>query len=174
MPGVPLNQAGLREAERLAARFAQSPVVAVVASPLQRAQQTAFPIAAALGLPLHAEPGFDEIDFGTWTGRRFEDLQADPALSAWNRLRTLAACPEGETMHHAQSRALAALSHWRRAYPDQEVVIVSHADVLKALLAPALGLSLDRLYRLTIDPASISTLVVFDEDLRIDRINAPA
>ena len=75
-------------------------------------------------------------------------------------------------MHQAQSRSLAALYRWRTAHPGATVVIVSHADIIKALLAPALGLPLDRLYRLTVDPATISTLVVTDGDLRVDRVNA--
>ena len=79
--------------------------------------------------------------------------------------------PGGETMQQAQSRALAALSRVRARFPGQPVAIVTHADIIKALLAPALGLSLDRLYRLLIDPASVSTLTLFDEDVRVDRVN---
>jgi len=74
-------------------------------------------------------------------------------------------------MHHAQSRALAALHAWRASHFGQNIIVVSHSYTIKALLAPALGLPLDRLHRLTIDPASLSTLVTCDDDLRIDRIN---
>ncbi len=174
MSGVPLSEEGGAQAKALAEHFQSEPVAAVVTSPVERARGTASPIAAALGLAVSIEPGFDEIDFGRWTGQRFDALGTDPAWDAWNRLRSLAACPGGETMHQAQSRALLALASLRRAWPADTVVVVSHADIIKAVLAPALGLSLDHLYRLTIDPASISTLVLFDDDLRVDGVNRQA
>ncbi len=170
MPDVPLSPEGVAEALGLAGRF-RHPIAAVVTSPIQRARETGAPIARRLGLVPEIAEGVTEIDFGAWTGRRFEALQDDPAWSAWNRLRSLSSCPGGETMHQAQSRALLALQALRHRHPDQVVVVVSHADIIKALLAPALGLSLDHLYRLTIDPASVSTLVVFDADLRVDAVN---
>jgi len=172
MPGVPLSAEGQAQAAALAERFGQGqPIAAIVASPVQRAQETARPIAARLGLPLRTNFGFEEIDFGRWTGRRFDALQPDPAWHAWNRLRSLAQCPGGETMHAAQSRALLALSRLRAEHGSASIVVVSHADVLKAMLAPALGLSLDHLHRITIDPASVSTLVLFEEDCRVDGLN---
>ena len=76
-------------------------------------------------------------------------------------------------MHEAQSRALSALAACRARHPGAAMVVVSHADIIRSILAPILGLSLDRLYRLTIDPASISTLTLFDEDARIEAINLP-
>ena len=170
MAGVPLSEGGRAEAARLAQRL-DPPIAAVITSPVQRAVETAAPIAARLGLVAQVEPGLAEIDFGAWTGRRFDDLAPDPAWQAWNRMRGLVACPGGESMHQAQSRALAALDRLRLFYPDQVVVLVSHADILKALLAPALGLPLDRLYRLTIDPASISTLIAWEGDWRVEAVN---
>ena len=171
MDGVALSDKGMAEAVQLADSFAW-PIAAVISSPMQRALETAAPIAASLGLAVQTDPGFNEIDFGTWTGQLLADLEPDPAWHAWNRLRALASTPGGETMHQAQSRALHALDHLRNTHADQAIVIVSHADIVKALLAPALGLPLDRLYRLTIAPASISTLILHDEDWIIDRINA--
>ena len=171
MPGVPLNGHGHAQATALAARFATHPIAAVIGSPVQRAQETAQPIAAAHRLPVQIDPGFEEIDFGAWTGLTFEALAPDPAWQAWNRQRSLAACPGGETMHEAQARAMRALGRLRDAHPHGTVVVVSHADVLKAILAPALGLTLDQLHRLTIDPASVSTLVLFDAEIRVDALN---
>ena len=111
------------------------------------------------------------MDFGRWTGLGFEALDQDPAWHDWNRLRSLASCPGGETMHAAQSRALDGLLRLHHRHPDGAVLIFTHSDIIKAVLAPALGLPLDRLYRLTIDPASVSTLVQYDGDVRIDGIN---
>ncbi len=171
MAGVGLSDEGRAQARTLARHLAGRSVAAVVSSPVQRALETAAPVAAALGLPVGIDAGFEEIDFGTWTGRRFDDLAADPAWDAWNCLRSLARCPSGETMHEAQSRALAALGRLRAAHAGQEVVVVSHADVVKAMLAPALGLPLDLLHRLLISPASCSTLVVFDADVQVASVN---
>ncbi len=171
MAGVPLSNAGRAQAAALAARFIGRPIAAVLSSPVQRAQETAAPIAATLGLPLTIEPGFEEIDFGAWTGMRFDALEHDPAWQAWNRLRSVAVCPAGESMHQAQSRAMLALARMRAEHGEADLIVVSHADVIKSVLAAALGLSLDLLHRLTIDPASISTLVLFDTDLRVDRVN---
>ncbi len=171
MPDVPLSPDGQAQAVALADRFAGQDIAAVATSPVQRARETAAPLAARLTLTPVAEPGFAEIDFGRWTGLRFDALDGDPAWEAWNRLRSLACCPGGESMHGAQSRALTALDGLRASHRGGEIVVVSHADIIKALLAPALGLSLDHLHRLRIDPASVSTLVVFDTDVRVDRVN---
>ena len=170
-PDVPLSADGIRQAEQLAAGFAGQPVAAVLSSPVQRAVETAARIAGALALGIEIEAGFEELDFGRWTGSRFDTLAHDPAWHAWNRLRSFAGTPGGETMTQAQSRALTALGRCRHRFVDQAIVVVSHADIIKAVLAPALGLPLDRLYRLTIDPASVSTLVLFDEDVRVDGVN---
>ena len=173
MPGVALDAAGRAQARRLAARFAQHPIAAVVSSPVQRALETAASIAAALHLPARTDDGLDEIDFGTWSGRPFDDLAPDPAWQRWNTCRSLAACPGGETMHQAQSRALLALGRLRHAYPGAAVVAVSHADVLKSMLAAILGMSLDHLHRFVLDPASCSTVVLFDGGARVDAVNLP-
>ena len=171
MPGVPLSNEGHAQARHLAERLRATGTRAVVSSPVQRARETAAPIAQALGAALTIDAAFEEIDFGAWTGQRFLALDDDPAWHAWNRLRSLAPTPGGETMHQAQSRALAALGQLHRAHPGAEIAVVSHADIIKALLAPALGLSLDHLHRLTIDPASVSTIVLFDADVRVDGVN---
>lgn len=167
MPGVGLSAEGRAQAARLAARIGR--LDHVVTSPVQRARETAAALAGPRAAEL--EPGFEEIDFGAWCGQAFEVLAPDPEWQRWNTIRSLARCPGGETMAEAQSRALAALDRLRTARPGQTIAIVSHADILKALLAATIGLSLDHLQRLTLDPASISTLVVSEDTLRVDGIN---
>ena len=170
MAGVGLSEQGRGEAAALAARL-QGPIAAVVSSPMQRAQETAAAIAAGLGMLVEAGPAFNEVDFGAWSGLTFEALAPDPLWQRWNALRSLTRCPGGETMVEAQARALAGLAGFRDTHPGATIVIVSHADILKAILAAALGLSLDQLHRLTIDPASCSTLSVWDGDVRVEGIN---
>jgi probable phosphoglycerate mutase len=172
MPGVGLSEAGREQAERLAGALAGPAIAAVVSSPQERAVQTGAPIAARLGIELTRDDAFDEIDFGAWSGRAFAALDGDPQWDAWNRLRSCAICPGGETMLQAQARAVAGLLALRAALPDAEVVIVSHQDVIKALLCHALGASLDMLPRLAIDPASRSVLVLDQAEVRVQALNA--
>lgn len=163
MPGVSLNERGREQALLLARHFSACPIAAVVSSPLERAQETAEPIAAALSLKVTADAGLNEIDFGDWTGMAFEALQGSPAWQAWNQFRGTAPTPGGETMLEALTRALRTLARLRLAYPSGAVVLVSHQDILKALLAHSLGMPLDLMHRLDLAPASRSVLQVFDD-----------
>jgi probable phosphoglycerate mutase len=173
MPDVPLNQDGRAQAAALAGHFAGRGITAVIASPMQRARETAAPIAAALGLKLLVEPRFDELDVGAWTGATFQDLHTDREWQAFNRFRSFAPVPGGETMLAVQARAVAAIGALRETHPDGEVVVVSHSDVVKSLLAYFLGVPLDLFRRLEITPASRSKLILYDDDARIDGINHP-
>jgi len=173
MPGVPLSAEGLAQAAALADALAARPVRAVLSSPLQRAQEMAAPIAARHGLPVLTDAGLDEIDFGAWMGKTFDALAADPAWDAWNRCRSLAPTPGGETMAAAQARALAAVARVREAVPDGEAVLVGHSDVLKAVLAHLLGTPLDLLGRIELAPASRSVVVLWDGGGRVDGVNLP-
>ncbi len=172
MPGVPLNEDGRAQALRLAEHFSTRPVAAVVSGPLERAQQTAGPIAAALGLAVTTDAGLDEIDFGEWTGMSFDALQGSLAWQAWNQFRGTEPTPGGETMLDALARGMHSLTHLRQVYPECEVVLVSHQDLLKALLMHSLGAPLDLLHRVELAPASRSVLRVLDDgSVRVDGVN---
>ena len=173
MPGVPLSADGLAQAAALAERFRGLEVAAVLSSPVQRAQETAAPIADALELRVTVEVGLDEIDVGAWTGCAFEALEGQPAWQAWNRCRSTAGCPGGETMLAAQARAVAAVLRAGTTFAGRQVVLVSHQDVLKAVLAHFLGVPLDHLSRFSLDPASRSVVTLFDDGVRVERINLP-
>ena len=172
MPGVPLNGRGRAQAVLLARHFAGRAVAAVVSSPSQRAQETAGPIAAALGLQVATDAGLDEIDFGDWTGMTFEALQGAPGWQAWNQFRGTVPTPGGETMLEALGRALRCLARWREMVPDGEAVLVSHQDVLKAVLAHSLGAPLDLMQRIELGAGSCSLLRVFgDGGMRVEGMN---
>jgi broad specificity phosphatase PhoE len=173
MPGVGLSEEGQAQAARLADTLASRPIQAVLSSPLERAQATAAAIAARHGLPVQIDPGLNEIDFGAWTGTAFDDLDGRPDWHAWNRFRSFALTPGGETMVAAQARALAAVARARAAHPDGEAVLVGHSDVLKAVLAHVLGTPLDLLLRIELHPAHRCVLVLFDGDVRVEGINLP-
>lgn len=171
MPDVPLSDAGRAQAASLADHFRPMPIVAVLSSPVQRARETAAPIAAILGLAVTLEPGLDEIDFGAWTGSAFDALDSQPEWLAWNHHRSLVAPPGGETMLAAQARAMAAMSRAGAMFAGREVVMVSHQDVLKAILANILGISLDRLDRFALDPASRSVVTLVADGAQLDSLN---
>lgn len=173
MSGWGLNERGRAQSKALAEALAGRTLAAVVASPLERAQETARYIAAPHRLEVRIEPGLDEVDFGHWSGRPFAELHHDPAWPAFNRFRAVAAAPGGETMLAVQARALAVLVALRGRFPGAEVAAVSHADVIKAVLAHALGMPLDLFQRLVIAPASRSILVLGEDFLRIEGVNLP-
>jgi len=159
--GTPASGAGLR-------------LAAVVSSPRERARQTADAIAARSGLTVIEDPGLDELDFGAWTGAAFDALHDDPCWQAFNTFRGFAPIPGGETMLAVQARAVASVLRLRAAWPDAALALVSHADVLKAILAHFLGMPLDLMRRIELAPASRSELVVYEQDALVRAINLPA
>jgi probable phosphoglycerate mutase len=171
MPGVSLSAEGRGQAERLAARLARSPADAVLTSPLERARETAAPIAAAMGREAVVEPALNEIDFGAWTGHSFDALADDPAWRRWNAARSLARPPGGESMLAAAERMRDLLERLSGAHGPGRVVLVSHCDVIRAALLHVLGLSLDRYDRIAVDPASVSTLAIDEWGARVLSIN---
>ena len=170
---VPLTYEGRVQAAALAQRLASAPVSAVLSSPRERAQETAAPVAARLSLAVGIEQDLDEIDFGAWNGMAFDALAPQPAWQAWNRSRSMATPPDGEPMLAVQARAIGLVTRLHREHPDAEFVLVSHSDLLKAVLAHALGVPLDLLHRIELGPASRSVLVLSGHDVRIDAINLP-
>lgn len=172
-PGHGLTAAGREEAGRVAQALRGRPVTAVVSSPVQRAVETAAPIAAALDLAVQVDPGVIEIDCGEWTEVTFEALRDRPAWRRWNRFRSSATIPGGESMLAVQVRTVAALERLRASHGATEVVVVSHADVVKAALLHAMGAPLDHMGRLEVDPGSRSVIAWGDEMARVLAMNLP-
>ncbi|WP_134500026.1 histidine phosphatase family protein [Microvirga pakistanensis] len=171
MPGVRLGELGRAQARVLAQRFESENVVSIHTSPLERAVETASPIAASLGRV--AEPSDDiiEIDFGAWSGKTFDMLSDDERWRAWNSSRSTSRPPGGETMLEAQARIIHGMERLRSLHAEGSVILVSHSDVIKAALLYHLGMPIDSYGRLEISPASISTLVVGDWGSKVLRIN---
>ena len=172
-PGHGLSPAGHEEAERVAGAMRARPVAAVVSSPVQRAAETAASIAAALDLAVQVDPALTEIDCGEWTGVTFEALRDRPAWRRWNRFRSSAAIPGGESMLAVQARTVAALERLHAVHGNAELVVVSHADVIKAALLHVLGAPLDHVGRLEIGPGSRSVVAWHDETARVLAVNLP-
>jgi probable phosphomutase (TIGR03848 family) len=170
-PGVVLGEQGQQQAQQLAARLAALPIAALYSSPLQRTQQTAQALASRLNLPVQVSDSFAEIDFGEWSGKSFDELANDVRWQAWNNFRSSAPLPNGGLMLAVQLRAVAALQSLCRRHPDQMIAIVSHADVIKAVVAHYLGVHLDLFQRIEISPASVSVIALHVWGARVIRLN---
>jgi probable phosphoglycerate mutase len=157
-PGVGLNDQGLAEAQRLPLRLKQTSIRAIYSSPLQRALETAQPLAQHLGLPVQERAGLTEIRFGAWSGGRIDDLQLDANWARFNSVRSLTRAPGGELMLEVQTRMADELDELGRLHDGQTVALFSHADVIRSALLLCLGAPLDLFYRLEISPASVSIL----------------
>jgi ribonuclease H / adenosylcobalamin/alpha-ribazole phosphatase len=158
--GVQLTPAGERQATRLAERLSCVRLDAVHTSPRERARRTAEAIATRTGAPLEVVEALDEIDYGDWTGASFDALDGRPEWRRWNEARGSACPPNGESMGAAQARVAAHADAIARTRPGAQLALVSHSDILRALVAHYLALPLDNLLRFEIDAASVSRIEV--------------
>jgi len=157
--GLYLADVGVEQARKAAERIVGvSGVAAVYASPLERARQTAAPIARALGQRVRIERGLVECDFGTWTGEALKDLMKLPEWSTVQRAPSTFRFPEGESFSEMQHRMVSTLDRLRQRHAGQTVVCVSHADPIKAAVAHALGTHLDLFQRIVISTCSVSAI----------------
>lgn len=171
--GVGLSPEGVVQARRLAAFVARLGPTVVQSSPRERALQTAEPIARAAGLPLEVALQLDEIDFGSWTGRSFSELAADPAWHEWNARRATARTPAGATMREAQNRAVLHLRAIGRERGGP-AVIVTHAEIIRAIVLHCLEAGLDEFDRIAVPPASVTTVEIGSDGARVVRMNGAA
>jgi len=168
--GVLMGAAGLAQAEAAGRRLAREGVEIVLTSPLERTRQTAERIARACGVPLKDEEALMEIDFGDWNGRSFDSLQGEPLWRTWNSERDTARPPSGESMAEVQARLTEWLERLTRS-GAAAVAAVSHADVIKAAVGLATGLSMRFHGRFEISPGSVTTLVAGDGLLKLHALN---
>jgi probable phosphomutase (TIGR03848 family) len=161
--GVDLDDHGRQQATDLVERVAELPIRAVVSSPLLRCRRTIEPLVNALGL----EPVFDdrlsEVDYGEWTGRKLADLFKEPLWGVVQAHPSAAVFPGGEGLAQVQARAVAAVRDHDARLAEQHGgdalwVACTHGDVIKAVVADALGLHLDGFQRVWADPASMSVI----------------
>ena len=170
-PGIGLSERGRGEAAWAAGRLAGVGVAAIYASPLDRAQETAGIIGRRLALPIAVCDDLSELDFGEWTGLTFDVVRQDPRWPLWAAHRSIACIPGGETMREVQRRAVETMVGLRERHPEDGVVLVSHGDVIRAALVFALGMPLDLYGRTEVATASISTIRIDGNGIRVVAIN---
>jgi probable phosphoglycerate mutase len=173
-PNVHLNEKGRAQAKALAQRLADQPIAAVHSSPLERAVETAQFIADSHRLEIQIQEGVGEVRYGDWTGQAIKDLSKEDAWRVVQFNPSMARFPGGEAIREMQARAVAALDTIVEAHPSETVLVVSHADVIKAVLAHYAGLHLDLFQRLVISPASLSVIAFTPMGPRLHGFNDTA
>lgn len=160
-PGVHLDDRGRAQADAVAARLSGVKLAALVASPLERCQETVVPIAAATGLTVATEPRLIECGYGDWTGQELKKLAKDPLWKVVQSHPSGVTFPgdAGESLRAAQARAVDAVRSWNATLGlDAVWLACSHADIIKSIVADALGLHLDEFQRIVVDPCSVTVI----------------
>lgn len=174
--GIGLDDAGQQQAGALTARLQDVPLHAVVTSPLRRCRQTVDALTGQRGLHAVVEPRIVEVDYGEWTGRKLSELTEEPLWKVVQNHPSAAVFPSGEGLAAMQSRAVAAVREHDAAIsaehgPHAVWLACTHGDIIKAVLADALGLHLDGFQRLVVDPCSISVVRYTDTRPFVIKVN---
>jgi probable phosphoglycerate mutase len=158
-PGLHLADEGRAQADGAASLIADGPeVAAIYTSPLERARETAAPIAKVLGQRAIVDKGLLECDFGEWTGEKLATLMKKPEWATVQRAPSTFRFPGGESFTEMQTRIVGTLDRLRARHEGGTIVCVSHADPIKAAVAQAVGTHLDLFQRIVISPCSLSVL----------------
>jgi probable phosphomutase (TIGR03848 family) len=173
-PGVQLDESGAAQVQAVGERLTKVPLAAVVSSPLERCRQTADAVAAGRELEVQTDERLGEARYGDWTGRTIKELAKEPLWKVVQQHPSAAVFPgpEGEGLAQTQARAVAAVREWNaKLGPDAVWLACSHGDVIKAILADALGLHLDQFQRIVVDPASVSVVTYTETRPFVVRVN---
>jgi len=172
LPGIHLNKTGLEQAQRLAEKLGSVPIKAIYSSPLERAVETAEPLAKTLGLEIILRPGLIETDIGEWQGLTFKSLRR---LKVWKTVQnapSLMRFPGGESFADSQHR----ITHEIQAIcaqhdKDEMIAIFSHADPIKLAVAYFIGLPLDHFQRLMVAPSSVTSMHIGENSAHLINLN---
>jgi probable phosphomutase (TIGR03848 family) len=170
-PGVHLNELGRLQAERLVERLDGVRIDTIVSSPLERCRETAAPLAKARGHAVDVKRAWIEVGYGEWTGRSISQLRR---TKLWRRVMFAPSnvrFPGGESLLEVQVRAVDATLDIASRPARGNVVVVSHADVIRLLVAHLAGMHADHLQRLSIDTASITAVSISDGFPRLLTVN---
>ena len=172
-PGLHLNARGRAQAEALAQQLRPVRLAAICSSPLERALETARPLARSKGQTIQRRRGLAEMVVGDWQGKPLRQLSRTRLWPVIQHTPSLARFPGGESFPEAQARIVAALEALRAEYASPRAVVAcfTHADMIKLAISHYLGLPLDLFQRLAIEPASITTLHIGDRRVVLQRLN---
>jgi probable phosphomutase (TIGR03848 family) len=171
-PGLHLDERGREQAARLAERLRPVPFDAVVSSPLDRCLDTAGAVLEGREQQLQVDERLGECHYGDWTGKQLKELAREPMWKVVQQHPSAAVFPGGEALRDTQARAVAAVRDWNaRLGPDATWLACSHGDVIKAVVADALGLHLDGFQRIVVDPCSVTVVRYTETRPFVARVN---
>ncbi|RKS73369.1 putative phosphoglycerate mutase [Actinomadura pelletieri DSM 43383] len=177
-PGVSLDDRGRAQVTAVAARLAPVPLAALVTSPLDRCVETAAAVATGRAVEVDTDERFGEVRYGDWTGRPLKELAEDPLWRVVQNHPSAVRFPgeDGESLAAAQHRAVTAVRDWNARIaaghgPDAVYAVCSHGDIIKAIVADALGVHLDQFQRIQVDPASITAIRYTETRPFVVRVN---
>ena len=171
MPGVHLNDEGLMQAQVLAKRLEELTIDFIYSSPLERAVETATPIAISRNSEIITSTDFLEINFGEWTNKSFEELKNNSIFQLFNSFRSSTPIPGGESIIEAQTRMITGLQRLTSQHQNVTIAVISHSDMIKATIAYYAGIHIDMMQRIEISPASVSVIEIYEEISRIILVN---
>jgi probable phosphoglycerate mutase len=169
-PGVHLSSDGREQAKRLAERLEPVPLKALYSSPLERCCETAEAIAVERKLKVEVVDDLGEVQYGSWTGKTFRSLAKKPLWRIVQTVPSQATFPGGESLLELQRRGVAAIEGIRSKHKSGVVAAVSHADMIKAIVAHYLGMHLDLFQRIHVETASVTAIAFFGAFPRVLRI----
>lgn len=170
-PGICLNEKGETQAQHLAERFRNIELSAIYSSPLERAMQTATVVAQNMKLDVRTSAAANEIDFGEWTGKTFEELSSDEQWRRFNSHRSMTMIPGGESFLEVQNRIVKEIEELAVQHGKAHIAIVSHADVIRAAVAYFAATPIDMFERFQISPCSVSVVEVDKQSVRLLSVN---
>lgn len=169
--GIFLNKEGIKQVNKLSQNLTGIPFSAIYCSPLERTLETADIISKPFNLSCIPSNNFLEIEFGDWTNSSIEELKNDPQFRHFNSFRSCTRIPNGESILEAQKRITDGLQNLYRKHPDQTIAVISHADPIKLAIGFYAGIHIDLLHRIEISPASVSIIELYEDTVRVLRIN---
>ena len=170
-PGICLNYTGNAQTQCLVDRFKNMSLDAIYSSPLERALQTASVIAQSMNLDVKMSDAANEINFGEWTGKTFDELSNDERWRHFNNRRSMTTIPGGESFLEVQNRIVKELETLALQHGDAHVAIISHADVIRAAVAYFSAIPIDLVERFEISPCSVSAVAVDNDNATLLTLN---
>lgn len=159
LPGIHLNEKGRDQAEKLAQVLTGAPVKAIYSSPLERAVETAEPLARVLGLEIQIAPGLIEMAYGEWQGKTLKQLARRKLWKTVQEKPSQMRFPQGESFVEARDRVIAEIERIAAAHEEGDLVAAfSHGDIIRLAVSHYLGVPLDLFQRVGANPASISAV----------------
>jgi probable phosphoglycerate mutase len=173
LPGIHLNERGQKQAEALAEALKDIPIKAIYSSPLERAMETAAPIASARKLQIIPEPDLMDTDIGSWQGRSIKALRLTKLWRVVQNAPSRFRFPDGESFVESQARYVSALERILKKYtkPQDIVAVIFHADPIKLAVAYFLGMPLDHFQRLSCETGSLTALHVTESGANLIKLN---